>query len=110
MDVVAAGFDPSIGFLHASGPNRPAFVLDLMEPRRPIVDRKVLEFVQAHMFHPADFTIRADGVCRLNPEMAKYVANLTLRRLGGYELDETIRSTYKCDSPRGAARSYKLSY
>jgi CRISP-associated protein Cas1 len=52
-------------------------VLDLMEPLRPIVDRKVLEFVQAHMFYPADFTIRSDGVCRLNPEMAKRV----IRRL-----------------------------
>jgi hypothetical protein len=44
---------------------------DLMEPQRPIVDRKVLEFVQAKTFHPADFTIRSDGVCRLNPEMAR---------------------------------------
>ena len=74
IEVVAAGFDPSIGFLHASGPGRPAFVLDLMEPLRPIVDRNVLEFVQAHTFHPADFTIRSDGVCRLNPEMARHVS------------------------------------
>jgi CRISPR-associated protein Cas1 len=44
-----------------------------MEPQRPIVDRKVLEFVQAHTFHPADFTIQSDGVCRLNPEMAREV-------------------------------------
>lgn len=71
--MVAAGFDPSIGFLHASGLGRPAFVLDLMEPLRPLVDRKVLEFVQGHTFHPADFTIRSDGVCRLNPEMARNV-------------------------------------
>ena len=38
-------------------------MLDLMEPLRPVVDRRVLEFVQAHAFHPADFTIRSDGVC-----------------------------------------------
>jgi CRISPR/Cas system-associated endonuclease Cas1 len=44
-----------------------------MEPWRPLVDRKVLEFVQVHTFHPADFTIRSDGVCRLNPQMVKYV-------------------------------------
>jgi CRP-like cAMP-binding protein len=50
----------------------------LMEPQRPIVDGKVLEFVQAHTFHPADFTIRSDGVCRLNPEMARQVARITL--------------------------------
>ena len=29
---------------------RQALVLDLMELQRPIVDRKVLEFVQAHTF------------------------------------------------------------
>ena len=78
IHVVATGFDPTIGFLHSTrrGRGRPDFVLDLMEPRRPIVDRKVLEFVQAHTFHPADFTIRSDGVCRLNPEMAKNVMRL----------------------------------
>jgi len=44
---------------------RPALVFDLMEPLRPVVHRKVLEFVRSHTFHPADFTIRPDGVCRL---------------------------------------------
>jgi len=48
-----------------------------MEPQRPLVDRKVLEFVQAHTFHPADFTIRSDGVCRLNPEMVRHVVSVT---------------------------------
>jgi hypothetical protein len=46
-----------------------------MEPLRPVVDRRVLDFVQAHTFHPADVTSRSDGVCRLNPEMAKYVVS-----------------------------------
>jgi CRISPR-associated protein Cas1 len=49
---------------------QPAIVFDLMEPLRPIVDRSMLQFVQAHTFHAADFTIRSDGVCRLNqPEL-----------------------------------------
>jgi CRISPR-associated protein Cas1 len=51
----------------------PAFVFDLMEPERPKVDRAVLDFVKGHVFDPADFVIRADGVCRLNPEMARMV-------------------------------------
>ena len=71
MQIVAEGLDPTIGFLHTSTPERQALVLDLMEPYRPLVDRSVLEFVQAHTFHPADFTIRGDGVCRINPEMAR---------------------------------------
>ena len=44
-----------------------------MEPERPKVDRAVLEFVKAHVFDPADFVIRSDGVCWLNPEMARTV-------------------------------------
>ena len=90
IEVVASGFDPSIGFLHASGPERPAFVLDLMEPLRPIIDRKVLEFIQAHVFYPADFTIRADGVCRLNPEMGCQVVQIAAKNLG--EIGSIVRT------------------
>ena len=77
MQIVAEGLDPAIGYLHTSTPERQALVLDFMEPQRPLVDRKVLEFVQAHTFHPADFTIRSDGVCRINPEMARHIASMT---------------------------------
>ncbi len=73
IQILAQGYDPAIGVLHAYKADRPAFVFDLMEPMRPVVDRSVLEFVQAHTFRPADFTIRADGVCRLNPEMVNHL-------------------------------------
>jgi hypothetical protein len=73
IQVTAAEFEQTIGFLHSGRRGRSDFVLDLMEPLRPVVDRRLLEFVQAHAFHPADFTIRSDGVCRLNPEMARHV-------------------------------------
>lgn len=76
MQIAADGYDPTIGFLHTYQPDRPALVFDLMEPLRPAVDRKVLEFIQAHTFHPADFTIRSDGVCRLNPEMTVHLVRL----------------------------------
>ena len=45
-----------------------------MEPERPKVDGAVLDFVKSTVFDSADFTIRSDGVCRLNPEMARAVA------------------------------------
>ncbi len=73
---VAEGYDPTIGIMHESGNGAPAFVFDLMEPHRSTVDRKILEFVKGHIFDPADFGIRSDGVCRLNPELARYVAGL----------------------------------
>ena len=73
IDAVAEGYDPTVGIMHEGRDGLAAFVFDLMEPERPVVDRKVLEFVKSHVFDPADFVIRSDGVCRLNQEMAKYV-------------------------------------
>jgi hypothetical protein len=46
--------------------------------RRPKVDRAVLDFVKGHVFDPADFVTRSDGVCRLNPEMARMVVTRVL--------------------------------
>jgi hypothetical protein len=50
-----------------------------LEPERPKVDRSILEFVKSHKFHAADFVIRSDGVCRLNPAMARQVAERVCR-------------------------------
>lgn len=69
--VVAAGFDPSIGYLHGNYRDREALVFDLMEPLRPTADRGVLEFVLQNVFEPADFTLSREGVCRLNPQLAR---------------------------------------
>jgi CRISPR-associated protein Cas1 len=88
IQIASQGYDPTIGFMHTSNSDQAAFVLDLMEPLRPIVDRKVLEFVQAHTFHPADFIIRSDGVCRLNPEMARSVVSIlttTTQQIGRHK-------------------------
>jgi CRISPR-associated endonuclease Cas1 len=73
-ELVAAGFDPSIGFAHRRSWNPIPLVYDLMEPLRPAVDRTVLEFALAHTFTPGDFTINNKGGCRLNPQMARVVA------------------------------------
>ncbi len=80
MQVAAVGLDPTIGILHSNARGKPGLVYDLMEPLRPIVDRRILEFVQSHTFHPEDFTIRSDGVCRLNPEMTRHVVAMGLER------------------------------
>jgi CRISP-associated protein Cas1 len=76
INAVAEGYDPTIGIMHEKRDRLSAFVFDLMEPKRPMVDRKVLELVRGHVFDPADFVIRLDGVCRLNPEMARCVTQL----------------------------------
>ena len=76
IQAVAEGYDPTIGIMHESGNGAPAFVFDLMEPHRSTVDRKILEFVKGHIFDPADFGIRSDGVCRVNPELARFIAGI----------------------------------
>jgi CRISPR-associated endonuclease Cas1 len=73
---VAEGYDPSRGIMHDRQDSDAGFIFDLMEPERPKVDRAVLDFVKRSALHPADFTIRADGVCRLNPEMARNLVRL----------------------------------
>jgi CRISPR-associated protein Cas1 len=71
MAVVAAGLDPTIGFMHAHGGGRSALVLDLMEPLRPMVDAVVLWLAGSEAFYPADFIVRNDGVCRASPQLAR---------------------------------------
>jgi CRISPR-associated endonuclease Cas1 len=79
VQLVSDGFDPTQGIMHETREGSSAFVFDMMEPERPKVDRAVLEFLKANPLHPTDFTIRADGVCRLNPEMARTLVQLLTR-------------------------------
>ncbi len=67
MALSAAGFDLACGFLHADPRGRDALVYDLMELARPLVDERVLTFLQATTFHAGDFTRVSDGSCRLHP-------------------------------------------
>ena len=73
IKAISDGYDPTIGIMHEGSDGSSKFIFDLMEPERPRVDRDVLDFVRGHVFDPADFVIRTDGVCRLNPEMARIV-------------------------------------
>jgi hypothetical protein len=81
IQAVSDGFDPTRGIMHETREGSSAFVFDMMEPERPKVDRAVLEFVKANPLHAADFTIRSDGVCRLNPEMARRLVSIILNVL-----------------------------
>jgi CRISP-associated protein Cas1 len=74
----ADGYHPTVGVMHEGRDGSSKFVFDLMEPERPKVDRAVLDFVKATVFDPADFTIRSDGVVRLNPQLARHVAKIAL--------------------------------
>lgn len=105
-ELVAEGFDPSIGYLHANDRERHALVFDLMEPARPLVDLELLRFILAQVFHPKDFVVRNDGVCRMNPELAKRLAKevvpnpYTLAGLSDYLGPKALAVLPQSRSPR----------
>jgi CRISP-associated protein Cas1 len=79
IKAVADGYDPMLGIMHADRDDAAAFVFDMMEPERPRVDRAVMTFLRSEALHPADFTIREDGVVRLNPELARRVGQIAIQ-------------------------------
>ncbi|RYZ73448.1 MAG: CRISPR-associated endonuclease Cas1, partial [Proteobacteria bacterium] len=86
LKAIADGFDPQIGIVHfrdrgRRGGERPSFALDVMEPSRPVVDRAVLKLIEEETFSGADFQLQLDGVCRLNPELARQVASAALKHV-----------------------------
>lgn len=59
---VQAGFDPYLGFFHATQAYRPNLVLDLMEEFRPlIVDQAVIATIYSGLLTPDDFEPSPDG-------------------------------------------------
>jgi len=83
--------DPTIGFLHGAYRDKATLVYDLMEPLRPIVDHQILQFIQGNTFSPRDFAIAGQGVCRLNPQLARNVAQLVDVGAKATEITETVR-------------------
>jgi len=82
--LIVEGYDPTLGIMHEKRALRginPGFALDHMEPMRPVVDRAVLQLINAVTFTGADFSIQHDGVCRMNPELARRVAQLAIAAL-----------------------------
>lgn len=87
--LIAEGYDPTIGILHGRESDRgtyAAFALDRMEPMRPIVDRAILALVSSTTFEGGDFSIQPDGVCRLNPQLARRVAQSSMEYLSAASL------------------------
>lgn len=81
--LIVEGYDPTLGIMHEKKALRginPGFALDHMEPMRPVVDRAVLHLIGTTTFTGADFSIQHDGVCRMNPELARRVAQLALEQ------------------------------
>ncbi len=90
IQAISDGYDPTLGIMHLRNPGSPAFIFDLMEPERPKIDRAIIEFLKAEKLHPADFVIRSDGVVRLNPELARQVAQLACLAVAEQRLADAV--------------------
>jgi hypothetical protein len=49
---------------------------------RPIVNCAILRLIDTAAFPGADFSLESDSVCRLNPELARRVAQLAMQQAG----------------------------
>ena len=78
LQAIADGYDLAFGIMHNGKRGNPAFVLDLIEPERPRVDAAILKLVSEQKSAASDFIIRANGSCRLSPQLARAVANVVL--------------------------------
>jgi len=76
IKAIADGYSPLLGIMHRQKRSSASYILDMLEPERPKVDAKILDFVQNNTFTGADFILRKDGACRLSPQLARIVAQL----------------------------------
>jgi len=82
IGVLADGYDPVEGILHSRATrDRQSFVFDMMEPLRPVVDRAIIGLVLDDTFSAKDFVVQSDGVCRLNPQLARRVLQVVQAEL-----------------------------
>jgi CRISPR-associated protein Cas1 len=77
---LAAGLDPTVGFLHAERPGRPALALDLVEPLRPLVAESLaLGLINRGALAAHDF-VAGEGGVRLTDAGRRIVLTALERR------------------------------
>ncbi len=79
--LVAAGLDPSVGFLHTDRPGRPSLALDIMEEFRSVVaDRHVLTLINRKEVDKSCFTVREGGAVEMSDAARKAVVSAYQQR------------------------------
>jgi CRISPR-associated protein Cas1 len=76
--LIAFGFDSTAGFLHADAQGRHSLTYDALELVRADIDARILPWVASHTWKRADFPVTPEGVVRLQPTLAAYVAQRAL--------------------------------
>ena len=123
----ALGLDPGLGLMHSDVKGRESFVLDLLEPLRPLVDSYVLELLATRTFKKGDFLETPDGHCRLLAPLthelaeslslwakeiapiAEYVAHLYGKSLGGKYVAATPLTRDRTKAAQAVAKARRQS-
>jgi CRISPR-associated protein Cas1 len=74
----ALGLDPALGLAHSDGVNRPAFVLDLIETARGLVEETIWRLSVERMFRRADFAEFGNGEVRVLAPLSHELARALL--------------------------------
>ncbi len=77
--LLAAGADPSLGWLHLDQRNRDSAALDCLEVIRPAIEAYVLDLLEQRTFSARDFIELPNGVCHARAPLTHELA-LTLPR------------------------------
>jgi CRISPR-associated endonuclease Cas1 len=83
----AHGLDPDLGLLHVDDRLRESFVFDLLEPLRAKVDVWALELISKKGLRPYMFHELRDGIVRLDPDLAKLLAESLMPKVRGTALE-----------------------
>jgi CRISPR-associated protein Cas1 len=96
--LVAAGLDPSVGFLHEDRPGRPSLALDMVEEfRAPLVDRFVITLINRKQIGPDDFETRSGGTVLLTDAARKRVITAFQQR----KMERRIHPHLQQEAPLG---------
>lgn len=77
----ATGLDPDLGLLHVDDRLRESFIYDLIESVRAKVDSLTLEFCIREGLRPWMFHELRDGVVRIDPDLARDLAQYIMPKL-----------------------------
>jgi CRISP-associated protein Cas1 len=88
--LTAQGLCASIGFLHADTANRYSLAYDTIEPIRPLIERRVFEFIRGNQFAANDFIMMNDGSIKLTQNLRKLFLDKTAAPIK--EIDSAVES------------------
>jgi CRISPR-associated endonuclease Cas1 len=99
IQAISEGFEPTLGIMHEVKPNRNSFLHDLIELERADIDFQIFSFVRSNVFAADDFVITPEGVVRLNPQLARYIATVVCG-IKRQSIEESLGLDFAIDAAR----------